>query len=265
MSYQDISYAVADFIATITLNRPQTLNALTHQMVDEMVDALERARVDQEVRAVIITGAGRGFCSGANVKGFAAAGEQVTSLADRRYALKYYVHKLPLKLRDFEKPVIAMVNGPAAGAGMDIANMCDIRVASDRARFGMTYVRMGLVPGDGGAYFLPRIVGLAKACELIWSGEIIDAQEALRIGLVSYVFPHDELEKKTREFVTKFTKMAPIAVQLAKHCIYRGMELDLPHTLEYLESAQLIARSTEDAKEGPRAWIEKREPVFQGR
>jgi enoyl-CoA hydratase/carnithine racemase len=148
---------------------------------------------------------------------------------------------------------------------MDVANMCDIRVASDRARFGMTYVRMGLVPGDGGAYFLPRIVGFAKACELIWSGEIIDATEALRIGLVSYVFPHAELEEKTHALVAKFTKMAPVAVQLAKHCLYRGMELDLPHTLEYLESAQLIARSTEDAKEGPRAWIEKREPIFQGR
>ncbi|MYI85472.1 MAG: enoyl-CoA hydratase/isomerase family protein, partial [Dehalococcoidia bacterium] len=192
VEYEHILYDVADGIATITLNRPERLNAFDNLMLSEWRDAIERSDADRDVRVIILTGAGRGFCSGMDVA-HETAGEGVLrseeSVAERRHSLRNSVHHIPRALVQLEKPYIAAVNGAAVGAGMDMASMADIRFASERARFGMGYVRMGLIPGDGGAYTLPRIVGTAKALELIWSGELLDAQEALRIGYVSEVHP----------------------------------------------------------------------------
>src|SRR3990172_12083398 len=191
MDFEQVRYEKSDGIATITLNRPERMNAFTPQMLDEWLAALQDAHVDAEVRAVIVTGRGRGFCTGADVSGGAAASlmDRSRSLAENRNFLRDSVQRIPRLAALMEKPYIAAVNGPAVGAGMDMASMCDIRFAADTARFGLTYVRMGLVPGDGGCYYLPRIVGVARALDLIWTGRLFDAEEGLRIGYVSGVVP----------------------------------------------------------------------------
>jgi len=258
MEYQEIIYTVEDYIATITLNRPETLNAFTETMLNEWVDAIETVKTDSKVRVLVVTGAGRGFCSGMNVRG-AAAGGQAPPLYARRNYMRLGVHRVPRALESLDKPYIAAINGPAAGAGMDMASMADIRIMSDKARVGMNYVRVGLLPGDAGCYFLPRIVGIAKAFELIWSGRMIDAEEALRIGYVSKVVPHDELPAATRELCLQFTQ-APVATQFAKRLVWRGIDLHRNINLEMAEMVMLINSTTPDTKEGPQAWVEKREP-----
>lgn len=260
MEYQDIIYTVEEHIATITLNRPETLNAFTETMINEWVDAIEAAKSDPEVRVLVVTGAGRGFCSGMDVRGAASRGEALPAYTRRNY-MRLGVHKLPRTLEGFDKPYIAAINGPAAGAGMDMASMADIRIMSDKARVGMTYVRMGILPGDAGCYFLPRIVGIAKALELIWSGRMIDAEEALRIGYVSKVVPHDELPATTKEFCLQFTQ-APVATQFAKRLLWRGIDMYRNINLEMAEMAMVINSTTPDTKEGPKAWVEKREPKW---
>lgn len=260
MEYQEIIYTVEDHIATITLNRPEMLNAFSDTMINEWVDAIEAAKIAPEVRVLVVTGAGRGFCSGMNVRGAAASGEAPPLYVRRNY-MRLGVHKVPRALETFDKPYIASINGPAAGAGMDMASMTDIRIMSDRAKVGMTYVRMGILPGDAGCYFLPRIVGIAKALELIWSGKMIDAEEALRIGYVSKVVPHEELAAATKEFCLQFIQ-APVATQFAKRLLWRGIDMFRNINLEMAEMAMLINSTTPDTKEGPRAWVEKREPEW---
>lgn len=262
MAYQDILYEVDDYIGTITLNRPQSLNAFTDTLLTEWVDAIESAKRDPMVRVLIVTGAGRGFCSGMDVKA-AAGGGQAQPLYARRNYMRLGVHRVPRALETLDKPYIVAINGPAAGAGMDMASMADIRIMSDKARVGMNYVRVGLLPGDAGCYFLPRIVGIARALELIWSGRMIDAEEALRIGYVSMVVPHDELMEKTREFCRQFTQ-APVATQFAKRLLWRGLDQFRNLNLEMAEMAMLINSTSPDTKEGPRAWVEKRQPQWTG-
>ena len=262
MEYQDILYEVDDYIGTITLNRPQSLNAFTDTLLTEWVDAIESAKRDPRVRVLVVTGAGRGFCSGMDVKA-AAGGGQAQHLYARRNYMRLGVHRVPRVLETLDKPYIDAINGPAAGAGMDMASMADIRIMSDKGRVGMNYVRVGLLPGDAGCYFLPRIVGIAKALELIWSGRMIDAEEALRIGYVSMVVPHDELMEKTREFCRQFTQ-APVATQFAKRLLWRGMDMYRNINLEMAEMAMLINSTSPDTKEGPQAWVEKREPQWSG-
>jgi len=260
MEYQDILYEVEDYIATITLNRPEDLNAFTDNMITEWVDAIETAKTDKSVRVLVVTGAGRGFCSGMNVKQ-ASGSDEAPPFYARRNFMRLGVHRVPRVLESLDKPYIAAINGPAAGAGMDMASMADIRIMSDKAKVGMNYVRVGLLPGDAGCYFLPRIVGIAKACELIWSGRMIDAEEALRIGYVSKVVPHNDLMKVTKELCLQFTQ-APVATQFAKRLIWRGIDMYRNINLEMAEMAMLINSSTPDTREGPRAWVEKREPKW---
>ena len=185
--------------------------------------------------------------------------------ADRRNSLRYTVHRVPRALQLLDKPYVAAVNGAAVGAGMDMASMADIRFASDIARFGMAYVKMGIVPGDGGCFFLPRIVGLQKALESIWTGELFSADEALRIGYVLRVYPADELLKETQAFARRIAAGPAVAIQLAKRLVYRGLEVGLDQALDLAQSAMTIAQSTEDAREGPRAFVERRPPRFLGR
>ena len=267
MAYEHILYDVDEGVATITLNRPERLNAFDDLMLSEWREAIASADADGEVRAIILTGAGRGFCSGMDVAQ-EAGGEGVLrteeSVAERRHSLRDRVHPIPRALVQLEKPYIAAVNGASVGAGMDMASMADIRFASETARFGMAYVRMGLIPGDGGAYTLPRIVGTAKALELIWSGELINAEEALRIGYVSAVHPADELMERTREFAVKLANGPATAIQLAKKLVYRSAHLTFDEHLDFAQMAMTLAQSTDDAKEGPRAFTEKRAPNFTG-
>ena len=263
MTYQHIIYNVNDHIATITLNQPDRLNALTPLMRREFLEAMTLSDADSDVRVIIVTGAGRGFCSGGDMKAMnkaeasnstSAFNEKITPIRD----------KVVLAMRNATKPVIAAVNGAAAGAGMNIALACDIRVASNTARFGQTFTKRGLHPDWGGTYFLPRIVGMAKACELIWSGKMIDAEEALNLGIVSQLAEPEELMNATLEMAQSFAAGPPIAIQLAKRAMYKAQETDLREALEFETFAQNIAKDTGDAKEGIRAFVEKRDPVFKG-
>ena len=272
MSYEQIIYDKQDGVATITLNRPERMNAFTDVMIREWAEALTDARLDRDVRAVIVTGAGRGFCAGADLRGGSGVGGDNApamappSAADRRNWLRDGVHNVPRAVQLLDKPYIAAVNGAAVGAGMDMASMADIRFASEDARFAMSYAKVGLIPGDGGCFFLPKIVGIAKALELIWTAETFDAREGMRIGYVTKITSADELMPEVRAFARKLAEGPAVAMQLAKRLVYRGVEGASWHeAFEMAGQAMAIAQATEDAREGPRAFVEKRAPKFVGR
>ena len=267
MTYESILYDVEEGVATITLNKPERLNAFDDQMLSEWHQAIVAADHDPEVRAVIITGSGRGFCSGMNVAAEVAGSGVLrteASVANRRHSLRDRVHPIPRALIQLEKPYIAAINGAAAGAGMDMASMADVRFASSNARMGMTYVRMGLIPGDGGTYTLPRIVGTQKALDLIWTGRMMNAQEALDMGYLMAVYEPDELLPRVKEYAKQIARGPATAVQLSKKLVYRSANLDFDEHLDMAQMAMFIAQSTDDAREGPRAFMEKREPQFKG-
>jgi enoyl-CoA hydratase/carnithine racemase len=263
MDYQDIIYAEEGGIATMTLNRPDEMNALSPAMRESMYQVVENISKDKTVRVLIITGAGRAFCSGADVKSLAENANRPTSRErpDNMGGGRVSLHVLMQKC---EKPIIAAVNGVAAGAGLDLAMACDIRIASDNARFTEVYIRRGLLPVEGGIHLLPRLVGIDKACQLIWTGDMIDAREAERIGLVTMVVPHEELEIATRELAEKLAKTAPLAIQRAKRAIYAGLNMNLESSMEYIQPLMREILQSEDHKEGTRAFLEKREPIFKG-
>lgn len=268
MDYEAILYDVQDRVATITLNRPERMNSFSDALLSEWADAIRRAAEDEGVRAVIVTGAGRAFCAGADLR--ASGNEDRILQADRnagerRNSLRFTVHRVPVALQHLDKPYIAAINGAAVGAGMDMASQADIRIASDQARFGMSYVNVGLIPGDGGAWLLPRLVGIQKALDLIWSGDLFDAQTALEIGYVLKVVPHENLMDEARAYAQRLAEGPPISIQLAKRLVYRGEGQTFLEGLEAAQAAMTIVQSTEDSKEGPRAFREKRKPSFEGR
>ncbi|MEO8458147.1 MAG: enoyl-CoA hydratase-related protein [Chloroflexota bacterium] len=269
MDFEQIIYGKADGIATITLNRPERMNAFTARMIDEWYAALWDANTDPDVRVVIVTGAGeRGFCTGAEVSGggpLRALQNEKRSAVENRNFLRDGVQRIPRLVALMEKPYIAAVNGAAVGAGMDMASMCDMRFASENARFGMTYVRMGIIPGDGGAYYLPRIIGTARALDLIWTGRVFGAEEAQAMGYVTAVVPAAELMSHTLEYAKKLAAGPAIAIQMAKRLVYRSAATDLDAALDLASQAMYVAQGTEDAREGPKAFAEKREPEFKGR
>ncbi len=267
MAYEAILYDVEDGVATITLNKPERLNAFDDVMLTEWADAILKADQDRDVRAIIITGAGRGFCSGMNVANEAGGSgilRTEATVATRRHSLRDRVHPIPRALIQLEKPYIAAINGAAAGAGMDMASMADIRFASSNARMGMTYVRMGLIPGDGGTYTLPRIVGTQRALDMIWTGKLITAQEALEIGYLMAVYEPEELLPRVKEYAKQIARGPATAIQLAKKLVYRSANLPFDEHLDIAQLAMFVAQTTEDAREGPKAFIEKREPQFKG-
>ena len=260
----DLLYEVSDRSATITLNRPDKLNAFTGPMIDAWAGALAEAQRDDQVNVVVVTGAGRAFCAGGDVKAMheAKEGQRQRPLAEK---VAPFRDRVALAIRDAPKPIIAAVNGAAAGAGMNIALACDIRIASTNAKFSQAFVRRGLHPDWGGTYFLPRIVGMAKACELIFTGDVIDAAEALRLGLVSAVHPPEQLLPATYALAARIASGPPIAIRLARRALQHNLAVDLRAALEFETFAQNVCFETEDAEEGIRAFVEKREPKFQGR
>ncbi len=264
MVYQDILVTQQDTVAIVTLNRPERMNTMGGTLVEDTIAVLTSFQQDQNVRAVILTGAGqRAFCAGADVQNLQNQSEEATAMERRRYV--HSAQKLTLAIRQLEKPVIAAVNGVAAGGGCDIALACDIRIASEQARFGEVFARIGLFPGTGGTYFLPRLVGIAKALELIWTGDVIDAQEAERIGLVSRVVPPEDLMAAAIAFAQRLTQGPPLAISLAKTAVYQGLDLDIHSAFEYAATAESITLTSEDHREGVTAFREKRSPHFQGR
>jgi 2-(1,2-epoxy-1,2-dihydrophenyl)acetyl-CoA isomerase len=266
MDYQAILFDIDNWVATITLNRPERMNSFSEDLLSEWADAIVRCQDDDEVRVVVVTGAGRAFCAGADLRttGDTDVLMQEYGPGERRNSLRYSVHRVPQALEYLDKPYIAAINGAAVGAGMDMASMADIRIASDGARFGMSYVNVALIPGDGGAWLLPRIVGKPKAFELIWSGELFNADAALEMGYVMKVVPHDALMEETMAYAQKLAAGPPVAIQLAKQLIKRSENLSFIEGLNAAQHAMTIVQSTEDAKEGPAAFREKRPPSFTG-
>ncbi|MGH2598331.1 MAG: enoyl-CoA hydratase/isomerase family protein, partial [Dehalococcoidia bacterium] len=241
MDLQEIRYEKGDDgVAVITLNRPEKMNAFTARMVEEWAWAIDDAKLDDTVRALIVTGAGRAFCAGMDVQQ-EAQGEGVlrteSSPAERRNSLRYNVHRVPRALMNLDKPYIAALNGAAVGAGMDMASMADMRFAAEGARFGMAYVRMGIIPGDGGAYYLGRILGVAKALELIWTGDLFDASQALEMGYVSRVYPAEALLEETRAFAKRLADGPAVAIQLAKRLVYRSLHITEDAALDLAQYA----------------------------
>ncbi|MFC2044442.1 enoyl-CoA hydratase/isomerase family protein [Chloroflexota bacterium] len=262
MKHRDIIYTRQEGIATITLNRPELLNAFSLEMRDSIVRAVKDASKDDGVRVLVITGAGRAFSSGGNVKNTI---ERMSQRSQTERSNKGRQFQPSIILRNFDKPVIAAINGVAAGGGLDLALSCDIRIASDKARFSEVYIRRGIIPPTGGTYLLPRLVGIDKACLLIWTGDMVDAKEAERIGLVTMVVPHSELENATKELADKLAKGPPLAIRRAKRAIYEGLAMEMEPALKVASSLVRELWGTEDHEEGLRAFIEKREPVFKGK
>ncbi len=259
MSYETILCEKQSGVATITLNRPQALNAFTSQMNSEFMSALRDAEKDGEIRSIVITGAGRAFCAGQDLK--ARSREQRGSLGQ---SLREKYNPIILRLRDTEKIVLAAVNGIAAGAGCNLALACDLRIASEEARFIEAFVRVGLAPDCGGSFFLPRLVGLGKAMELFLLGEPVDAREALRLGLVTKVVSANQLPRTAREMAEKLAR-GPRSIGLIKRAVNRTLKVELENQLEYEAYLQEIAGRTADFDEGVQAFLEKRAPVFTGK
>lgn len=254
----DVLYEVDDTIAQITLNRPAARNAYSSEMAQGIVDALDRAELDVKVRAVIITGAGPAFCAGGDLKAMRDdSGMFAGDPVELRDNYLRGMQTIPRRFERFEKPVIAAVNGHAVGAGLDLSLMSDIRIASDEAKFGSTFARVGLIPGDGGAYLLTRVVGFAKAVELILTAKVIGAEEALELGLVTEVVARDEVLDRARATAEQIASLPPKAVKTAKAALYRTVDRDIETALQITAALQACVQRTDEHHEAVEAMLAK--------
>jgi len=246
-------------VRVLRINRPAKLGAFNWPLIDQWADALAAAGADPAVRAVVLTGTGRGFCAGVDLEEFETAG---TSPIERKRVLTDRVHKVARAVEDLDKPLICAVNGLAIGAGMDMALMCDIRLAAQSATFCEGYINIGLVPGDGGSYYLPRLAGTARALELLWTGATVSADQAAHMGIVSHVCPDGELMDRTMELAERIASQSPIAVAMIKRSVYQSLRLDLRTSLDLISSHMGIVQATQDQAEAMLAFRERRAPVF---
>ena len=253
-------------VVTLTLNQPDRRNPVSElPMVEALVAALDRLSSDRSVRVAILTGAGRAFSSGGDLQAMADAAEMRASTPAATPA--YYtggIQRITLAFARLDVPVIAAVNGAAIGAGCDLACMCDIRIAGESARFAESFVAVGIIPGDGGAWLLPRVVGFSKACEMTFTGDALDAAAALQCGLVSRVVPDGELLSAARALGERIACNPPHAVRMAKRLLQQGRELGQAPLLELAAQMQALAHTTPDHREAIGAFLEKRPPVFTG-
>jgi len=256
----------ADGIVTLTLNRPKLRNPISDaDMMEALIAALERIDGDMSIRVAILTGSGSAFSSGGNLKQMGEAGGLNDDLpAKTRRNYKRGIQRIPLLFERVEVPVIAAVNGPAIGAGCDLACMCDIRIAAESAHFAESFVKVGLIPGDGGAWLLPRIVGFSKACEMALTGDPIDAHEAKACGLVSKVVPDDDLLAEARKVAERIAVNPRHVVRMTKRLLREAAYVRLDTLLEMSAAMQALAHATEDHKEAVAALLEKRQPRFTG-
>lgn len=258
----DLEYSVRDHIATILLNRPHRKNAFTLDMVEAWADALLAAGEDPDVRVVVVTGAGDSFCSGVDLSDL--KGEERSPLGEKEM-LTGRVHRVARAMEGIDKPVIAAVRGPAVGAGMDMALLCDLRFAGRSARFSEGYIKVGLVPGDGGCWLLPRAVGMSKALHLLWTGDFVDAGEALRIGLADEVHDDEDLADAVYAYAARLAAQPPVALRMIKRAVRQGARTDLPTALDLISSHMAVVTATEDSREAFAAFREKRPGTFIGR
>ena len=248
----------------VTLNNPSTSNSINYEMIERLVSALSNAETDPDIRVVVITGEGKNFCSGGDLNRMKNKEEMFAGESEelrRRY--EQGIQRISRSMENFSKPLIAMVNGAAAGAGCDLACMCDIRIGTQETKFLESFVKIGLVPGDGGTFFLQRVVGYARAMEMTLTGRTVHAEEALQIGLLNKICDAAELKSETRKMVSLIYANAPIAVQLSKKAIKISQRTDLQTSLEVLAAFQGITQRTADHFEALSAIHEKRMPKFR--
>jgi 2-(1,2-epoxy-1,2-dihydrophenyl)acetyl-CoA isomerase len=259
MLYETITYEAKDGVATITLNRPDAANALNNAMAEELQDALKQVAKDDTVRAVLLTGAGKVFCAGQDLKDFSATSRSVSEHIALTWA------PIVRRIRSLEKPVVAALNGAAAGAGCGLALACDMRVASEKASIVVLFSRVGLVPDAGTTWFLPRLVGMGKALEMAFLTEPVGAADAERLGLVNKVVTHEALLEEAGALARKLAEGPTVAYGLTKRAMNRAASMTLDEALEYEGMLQDVAAGTSDAAEAMRAFVEKRPPNYQGR
>ncbi|MBE3552879.1 MAG: enoyl-CoA hydratase/isomerase family protein [Kyrpidia tusciae] len=259
-AYETVEYAREGRVARIVLNRPDQLNAFNPQMHRELLDALKRAERDPEIRAVLLGARGRAFCAGQDL-------ETIRSREDLDYGdlLREGYNPIVQAITGMDKPVVAMVQGAAAGAGASLAFACDLAIASEKASFVEAFIHIGLVPDTGSSWFLPRLAGLKKAVELALLGDRISAAEAERLGLINRVVPPERLEEEALALAERLAAMPPLAVARTKRALYRGLSASLEETLALEARLQSESGRTEDHREGMKAFFEKRRPEFHGR
>jgi len=258
-SYKTIHVEKKEGIGTLTLNRPEVRNAFNQEMIDEIRDVLSLIDKDEEIRVLIVTGAGKAFQAGADIAEL--------SVMKPMDILRWNegIVRINASLEKLRQPVIAAVNGAAMGGGLELAVSCTLRVMTESAKMGLPEVRLGIIPGTGGTQRLPRLIGKGRAAELLLTGDAIDAREALAIGLVNRVVPDGEAVKGAEELARKIMANAPIAVEMAKDALEVGKDLPLEHAVQYSQKNCVTCFSTEDMKEGMRAFLEKRKALFRGK
>ncbi len=266
----DLLFEVQDGIATITLNRPDSMNAFSEEMIFNWIQALEMIRDSDEIRAVIVKGNGKCFCAGGDIKamaagrGFFESSEDITSTSlARKNSLWKRVQRVPLLLEEIDKPVIAQVHGFAFGAGLDMALMCDIRIVGESTKLSESYINVGIVPGDGAAYYLPKLVGIDQALDMLWTARVLTAAEAKEVGLVTFVVPDDELEQFTLDYARKLASGPATTIQLIKRAVYQSQSMSLRSSLDYISSKMGLVTELSDFQEGVQAVVEKRKPNFK--
>lgn len=260
-----INYKKEEGVATILLNRPRAFNALHKEMIDEFLFILRQAEEDREMKVLVLTGAGRAFCFGADIGEFNHRENQEQSGSNHALLLLEKVQEIVRLLSALPKPTLAAINGFATGLGLDLALACDLRIAAQRAKFAEAYISMGLVPDGGGTYFLPRLIGLGRAAELIFRGEPLNAMEAERIGLINRVVPNDQLDASAREWAIKLARSPSLGLRFAKEALHKNLQGDLLSALQTEAGFQKLCLASEDHREAVQAFQEKRKPIFKGR
>ncbi len=264
MSFETLLLEKKEGIAVLTLNRPERMNALNPKMAGELVQALQEVNQDDEVRVLVVTGAGKAFCTGADVGGMSPEERRPKGAEEIRRGFRN-IQAIILGFHRLEKPTIAMINGAAVGGGFDLACSCDLRTGSEHARFMVAFTRIGLFPGWGGTWLYPRIIGVPKAAEMLFTGDFMEAKEAERYGLLNKLVPAADLEKETMGLARRIANGPPIAIRLAKMQLYKGLEMDLETALQVAAACETITLTSEDHKEGVAAFREKRPPQYKGK
>ena len=265
----DLLFDVNNGIATITLNRPESFNAFSEEMIYLWISALEEVRDNDSIRVLLVKGNGKSFCAGGDIKamgagkGFYESQNDITSTAlARKNSLWKKIQRVPLLLEEIDKPVICQMHGFSMGAGLDMALMCDIRIAAASAKCAESYINVGIVPGDGGAYFLPKLVGIDQALDMLWTARVLTAEEAKEKGVVTFVVPDDELDTFVQGYVEKLSNGPQEVIRIIKRAVYQSQTMSLRSSLDYISSKMGIVTELQDYKEGVSAVLEKRKANF---